>query len=114
MSKYSVVYIFTKRTNLMSFLDTDKVLGSFFNYSQVGIDRMKQHYERERDVQLIAMFRWEKTPKGTKCFCKIKCPINPLPIKGEFETPGTTTPVIDFLKANRWEFKQKLHVNMFE
>lgn len=116
MSKYSVVYIFTKRTSLHDFLDTDKVLGSYYNndFSQASIDNIKRRYEREQDVNLIAMFRWEKTPKGNKCFCKIKCPINPLPIKGEFETPGSTTPVIDFLKANRWEFKQKIHSNVFE
>lgn len=113
MANYSVVYIFTKRTNLKSFLDTHKVIGSCT--SQTHVDVMRRHYEAEREVQLICMFRWETNgPKGTKCFCKIKCPINPLPIKGEFETPGTTTPVVDFLKADGWEFKQKLYPKMFE
>lgn len=112
MAKYQQVYIFTKRTTMREFCDTDRVLGRAA--SQLHADRLVEFYAREREVQLICMFRWERTTKGTKCFCKIKCPINPLPVRGEFETPGSTTPVIDFLKANRWEFKQKFYPEMFE
>ena len=108
MAKYSVVFMFTKKGNLLDYF-TDKV--SFDRVaSREQYESWHNYYAREREVQLLAMFRWEKG----KCFCRIKCPINPLPVKGEFETPGTTTPVLDFLKANGWEFKQKIHPNMFE
>lgn len=105
--RYSQVYIFTKRTNLSKYLTCDVAqrLGSSDAH-----DRARKYYEHEREIQLIAMFRWE----GNKCFCKIKCPINPMPVKGEFETPGTTGPVLNFLKENGWEFKQKLNPRLFE
>lgn len=110
MAKYQQVYIFTKRTNLLSYLNFKVVT----NIHDAHYQAAHEYYAREREVQLVCMFRWERTTKGTKCFCKIKCPINPLPIKGEFETPGTTTPVVDFLRLNGWQFKQKLYPSMFE
>lgn len=110
MANYSVAYIFTKKANLLPYM----TLKTTYVLPANQLQRWKEYYAKEREVQLICMFRWEYTTKGTKCFCKIKCPINPLPIKGEFETPGTTTPVVDFLKANGWEFKQKLCPKMFE
>ena len=111
MAKYQQVYIFTKQTNMLPFvtIKTTQHISSREAYT-----RCREYYANEREVQLICMFRWERTTKGTKCFCKIKCPINPLPIKGEFETPGTTTPVVNFLRLNGWQFKQKLNPNMFE
>ena len=108
MAKYSVVFMFTKKANLLDYFSDVKV--NMRCASKEEYNRMREYYAKEREVQLICMFRWEQG----KCFCRIKCPINPLPIKGEFETPGTTTPVVDFLKANGWEFKQKLYPSMFE
>lgn len=102
---YSLVYIYTKRTNLSAYMSA-KVTA---HCSDNAYQAMREHYAKERDVKLIAMFRWD----GAKCFCKIKCPINPLPVKGEFETP-TTGAVDRFLKANGWSFEQRLYPRMFE
>ena len=103
--KYSLVNIYTKRTDLSEYL-SGKIVA---RCSDAEYKRMREHYAMEKDVQLVALFRWE----GSKCFCKIKCPINPLTVKGEFEVP--TTGALDrFLKANGWGFKQKLYPSMFE
>lgn len=103
--KYSFVWIYTKRTRLSAFL-TDTVMMKRVPAGKV--DAWREFYARERDVQLIAMFRFEKG----KCFCKIKCPINPLPVKGEFEVPSCNA-LAAFLETNGWTFKEKLYPNMF-
>ena len=90
--EYSRAFIFHKHTDLMPYFDAKK--------DQFGYDpqfpshqRMKARYEREIDVQLIVLLRWDEVPNSRtahmtarqRCMCRIKCPINPLPIKGEFE-----------------------------
>ena len=102
--KYTHIIIYTKMSNLMPYLD-----GKASHMTDEQVICSERHYGNMREVQLIAMFRWE----NGKCFCKIKCPINPLPVKGEFETPSMG--VIDrFLKNNGWRFKQKIYPRMFE
>lgn len=104
--KYTCAIIFTKRTNLSAYCN-DKV------YSKCGSDTnfeaMRKYYAKERDVQLILLTRYEKG----KLMCRIKCPINPLPVKGEFEAPSLTS-VEAFLYSNGWKFKQKFYPQMFE
>lgn len=48
-----------------------------------------------------------------KTICRIKCPINPLPIKGEFETPSVGA-VSHVLATMGWVFKEKLHLNLLK
>lgn len=105
--KYTIACIYTKKGDLLPYLYTDKVCYNHFKGEPS--EGAKMMYARERDIQLIALFRWE----GNKVFCKIKCPVNPLPIKGEFEAASMA--VLDkFLKANGWSFKQKFYPRMFE
>lgn len=105
-TKYTQAIIFTKRTSMSEYC-TGKVTQHVT--STEAFNRMCEYYANEREVQLIALFRWE----GRKCFCKIKCPINPLPVKGEFETPSEGV-VGSFLHKNGWKFKQKFYPRMFE
>lgn len=115
MAKYSLVCIYTKKGNLLPYFgakETHFIQGRFYSSPQAKLEhiqRLHNHYAQEREIQLIAMFRLE----GSKCFCKIKCPVNPLPVKGEFEVPCHGA-IASFLKANGWTFKQKIHPNMFE
>lgn len=104
--KYTKILVFTKKTSMIDYC-TCKVTQRASTTE--GFNRMCEYYAREREVQLIAMFRWE----NGKCFCKIKCPINPLPVKGEFETPSDSV-VSRFLNENGWNFKQKFYPRMFE
>ena len=106
--KYPMVYIYTKKGNLLSYM-TGKVMGEMHIKDQATSDRIHEYYKREREIQLIAMFRWE----GSKCFCKIKCPVNPLPVKGEFEIPSIGV-VEGFLRKEGWAFKQKFYPRMFQ
>ena len=104
--KYDRVLIYTKKGNLMQYLNTGKVSRTFSN---ANADSLRQYYGQEREIQLIARIRWE----SNKCFCSIKCPINPLPVKGEFEVPSYSV-VERYLRNNGWQFKQKIYPRMFE
>lgn len=114
--KYNRVLIYSKKGNLMDYLCTDKVACRFSN-----VEKAKEMYGREREIQLIARLRWEEFPVSTrkgivqipKCFCEIKCPVNPLPVKGEFELPSVEC-LRSFLKANGWVLKHEFCSDMFE
>ena len=91
MSKYTTVTIFTKKGNLIPYMEKFPVI----------TDSMQRHYGRERDIQLILATRYERTANGTKLMCKISCPINPLPVKGEFQAPSYGA-VCRFLVEHGW------------
>ena len=81
---YHTAIIYTKHTNLMPWLQS--------NYTKFGAhgtteqaQSIRAAYEKDCDVQLILLVRHE----DDKCICRIKCPINPLPIKGEFQCVST-------------------------
>lgn len=104
MAKYNRVFVFTKKGNLLPWFHSKNL-----NMTQASAE----YYGKERDIELIAMFRYEITQLGTKCFCKIKCPVKPLPVKGEFEAPSESS-VINFLSKEGWHLKQKIYPHMFE
>ena len=118
--KYDRVLIFTKKGNLMQYLCTERVSRGFSNGNAESI---KRHYGEEREIQLIACLRWEETSELTdvghrvchqsRCMCKIKCPVNPLPVKGEFELPSLDS-LRAFLKADGWTLKQDVCANLFK
>lgn len=115
---YDIVLIFTKKGNLLKYLQTEKVSRTFSNPNSEAVQRF---YSAEKEIQLIACLRWESYTVSTrngivkmpKCFCRIKCPVNPLPVKGEFELPSVDA-LYSFLKADGWELKNKLHSWMFQ
>ena len=109
---YPIVYVFTKKANLLPYFSNASVSMKIPNKDTYN--RLREYYAKEREVQLLAMFRWERTDNKYKCICRIKCPINPMPVKEEFETPGSTSPVLSFLKENGWEFKQKINTSLFK
>ena len=106
-TRYSIAYLFTKHTNLLQWFDT-KYHRELEKHS-LGFDQLRQSYATPRDVQLILLVRYE----DNKVYCKIKCPINPLPICGEFEAPSVTN-VIQFLQKENWVQQQKLPVSLFK
>lgn len=93
---YHQAIIFTKRDNLVKYCWGKPALSN------------QEYYARERDVQLILLVRYEEG----KCICRIKCPINPLPIKGEFEAPSIGA-VSHTLQTMGWTYKEKLPLSMF-
>jgi hypothetical protein len=116
--KYDRVLVYTKKGDLLDYLFTDKVICS---YPHGVNETTRDCYAREREIQLVVSARWEDFPvstrKGivqmTKCFCRIKCPVNPLPVKGEFEVPNLEC-LRRFLKANGWELKQDMGSGWFK
>lgn len=117
--QYNRAMFFTKKANLHDYLCTDRVIdGQYDGYISPSI---RDSYEREREIQLIALLRWEDRPVSTRrgfvnrpvCYCKIKCPINPMPIRGEFELASITA-LHKFLKANGWVFHKAMNTGLFE
>ena len=103
--QYVVTYI--KRTNLLDYMRSNHDdCAEQYNYNA---ERMKQYYAEERDVRLILLVRHE----DGRTLCKIKCPINPLPVKGEFEVP-TMGALHYFLEVNGWHKSGVLSANLLK
>lgn len=107
--KYQIVMTFIKRTNLLDFFDhnTDECVSLSGHNPACHAGRMaaREHYAKERDVRLILLVRYE----GKRTFCAIKCPINPLPVTGEFEVPNINA-LQHFLKNDGWKKHESLNI----
>ena len=105
---YHTAIIYTKHTNLMPWLQSRyEMFGTHGTTEQA--QRMREMYSKDRDVQLILLVRYEEG----KCICRIKCPINPLPIKGEFQCVSTSK-MTWLLASMGWTYKEKVHSAMFK
>ena len=114
MPKYDSAIIFTKRGNLHDYLYTDRVLYDRYQGREIS-SRHKEYFEQEREIQLILLTRVipANGPYPARYFCKIKCPVNPLPVKEEFEVPSFKA-IVRFLNDNGWSKKQSFSSRMFE
>lgn len=105
---YHTAIIYTKHTNLMPWLQSRyEMFGTHGTTEQA--QRIREMYSKDRDVQLILLVRYEEG----KCICRIKCPINPLPIKGEFQCVSTSK-MTWLLASMGWTYKEKVHSDMFK
>jgi hypothetical protein len=120
MANYSRAFIFHKETDLMPYFDTIKEkIG--YNPDFPSHQRTKARYEAKRDVQLIALLRWEEVPNNKmggmtarqRCMCRIKCPINPIPVIGEFEIPSPYH-ICEFLRELGWTLEREHNLNLFK
>lgn len=86
-----VIVTFVKRTDLMELL----------HFSREHFDSMVsvEYYKKERDVRLVVT---ERITTDGRIFCRINCPINPLPVKGEFEIPSWSA-LKRFLASQGWK-----------
>ena len=100
---YHTAIIYTKRDNLSKWFDVNG-----YKYAQ-GANIMRAVYATEREIQLILLVRHEEN----KCICRIKCPINPLPIKGEFQCVSTSE-MTRLLSSMGWKYKEKVRSAMFK
>lgn len=109
--KYDIVYQFTKKGNLLDYFrnkDNPHIT------TEEQYDRWHEYYALEREISLYAMIRYKIVPdERTQVICKIKCPVNPLPVYGEFVLPSEMA-LIKFLESNGWTHKQKIPIHMFE
>lgn len=104
---YGMAIIFTKRDNLLKWFSAND---GFWALGTNAYQRARAVYAKEREVRLILLVRFNE--KG-KPICRIKCPINPLPIKGEFEAP-TVGAVSHTLETMGWTYKEKLPLGLFK
>ena len=102
---YHTAIIYTKRDNLSKWLNSR--YPQFMDAQEAA--RIRAEYATEREIQLILLVRHE----DGKCICRIKCPINPLPIKGEFQCVSTGE-MSKLLKSMGWTYKEKVHYGMFK
>ena len=99
---YNTVIIFTKRANLLTY--------AYGNMAQGGKHtNPMEHYEKEREIQLRLLVRFDKGGS----ICKVKCPINPLPVNGEFR-PVRYEAVVSFLEGQGWTKKSVFNKRMLE
>lgn len=96
---YHTAIIYTKRDNLSKWLQHQHKIFS----SCTSVENIRAFYAKEREVQLILLVRYEEG----KCICRIKCPINPLPIKGEFQCVSISE-MTNLLTSLGWSYKEKL------
>lgn len=106
---YHTAIIYTKHTNLMPWYNG--------RCDAPRNPTAREYYSKDREVQLILLVRHEDIRIGdtikSKCICRIKCPINPLPIRGEFECVSTGE-MTKLLASIGWKYKRKVHSSMFE
>ena len=106
--KYDVAIVFKKLTNLMPYY-----------YGVVDrtacTEHLASHYAKERPVNLILCIRYQHDHVAgkTHIFCKINGPINPLPVKGEFEVPSVSA-VERFLGDAGWTKTNVMNKRLFE
>lgn len=115
VTNYTGAVIFTKFTNMSPWFETKygREYGEAGSTS-LGFNQLKHHYSKDRDVQLILLYRHERgTDNASHIMCKIKCPINPLPIKGEFEVVSIAQ-IAQFLEREGWSVKQKLPTSLLK
>lgn len=98
--KYQLAWIFSKKGNLLPYL---------YSKGYPVSEQAEKFYAREREIQLILLIRNDRD--GIRC--RIKCPVNPLPIKGEFTVPCMSA-IYDFLLREGWTRKQIIHAGIFE
>ena len=97
---YTKALIFTKTETLVKYFNS--------KYPPLP-NKTFDRYLQPREIQLVLLVRYEED----KCICRIKCPINPLPIKGEFVAVSPRA-VGSLLFPLGWKFKECLHLNLFK
>ena len=114
ITNYHSAIILTKCTNLLPWFES-AYRDRFDSCStSVGFNQFKHRYAQDREVQLILLVRYDNDPDGKMhTYCKIRCPINPLPIRGEFEVVSLTR-IIKHLEGDGWKYNQKLPISLLK
>lgn len=107
-TKYSRAIVFKKETDLLPYWE-GKRRHALDRMEQVWWNERRHLYAQKRNVQLILQLRY--LPDGTN-MARIKCPINPLPTKGEFPVCHLGA-LIAFLQKEGWNMEGSYGVAMF-
>lgn len=103
--QYNKAFIFSKHADLLPYF-----YGKYdsANITSTQYTRLKSEYAVKRDVQLILLVRYE----DNKTICRIKCPISPMPINGEFNVINMRS-IMNFLHESGWQYEDTWNLNMF-
>lgn len=107
---YQYALIFTKRDNLSKWFNANCskfIVDGNLEYSR-HFREAERRYAQERDIKLTLLVRYD----NNKCICRIKCPINPLPVRGEFNAVSTHE-VGELLTSLGWTYEQRLPLYLF-
>lgn len=120
---YQLAYVFSKYTDMLEYFDKNEVricgarMFEDLDTYLKRVDNVRKRFAQPRPVNLMLLVRFEHTTNGDRrTICRIKCPINPMPIKGEFET-NNLPDLIKFIKSLGWEqgtTQTKFDLSMFE
>lgn len=104
--QYDKLFTFYKHTDLLPYFH---IKYNNMDIASMQYDRLKARYAVKRDVRLILLARYD----GNKMICRIKCPINPMPIRGEFEA-SSVYDLFAFLGNMGWEHQETINLNMLK
>lgn len=108
-SIYPYAMHFTKMDTLKEYASTDKFYDTRGNIS----DATKAHYDTPKIINLVVSFRWDHSKEyGRRLMCRINCPINPIPVKGEFQAPSLKA-LRKFLEKEHWNFHGYVETRTF-
>ncbi|MCI6806314.1 MAG: hypothetical protein MR912_12140 [Prevotella sp.] len=65
------------------------------------------------NLVLLIRHEYDRVAGKNHIFCKVKCPINPLPVKGEFEVPSVNA-IEHFLRDAGWTKTDVMNKRLFE
>ena len=122
--KYNTAYVFTKYTDMLDYFNKNiehicgaRLFEDIDTYLK-RVDNVRKRYAQPRPVDLMLLVRYEYDVaiSRNRIICRIKCPINPMPIKGEFETHNLPD-LINFIKQLGWDqgtTQTKFDLRLFE
>ena len=99
MNEYHGALVFTKKGNLRPFYESKLMEASPWVLAE------SPWVLAEREIQCVVLYRRDNEDLR----CLIKCPINPLPVKGEFTAPSLNVVKRWFLD-NGWTHKATIPV----
>lgn len=105
--KYNSMVVFSKIMPMTAYYNTCKVEAKL---PTSVYNECTEEAKKEREVQLILLSRRDRT--SGKEFFRIKCPISPLPVVGEFEAPSYAA-IVAFLERMGWKYKHTTWANAF-
>ena len=95
MNNYKYALVFTKKGNLEDYYAN--------KFDSPGPNCPAARIERE--IQCVVYYRWDQS----NLLCHIKCPINPLPVKGEFQAPALNV-IKRWFASDGWTLKATIPV----
>ena len=110
--EYSEALFFHKTTDLLAWFDANYHTRLHLDRTTGNFDRIRASYAPVRNVQLILLVKYPATGRP-RPICKIRCPINPLPIHGEFEVVSLSE-ICRLLTSFGWSLDRRVPMSLLK